>query len=155
MKANPTDQFWRRTTVRTAAATLDGIIYCLKQTALVTGQLNGYSFEGDELFFLSEESQAKIDGKKPRLPGFRENLKRTFKLFSKISQATCRTDFNDSGFESLSKTYELRHRLMHPKSFMTCFVSDEQKETAAEGIHWLNIEIKNLLDSCGSAYENQ
>src|ERR1017187_2601454 len=34
MKAHPGDQFWRRTTIRALAATLDGIVFCLKQTAL-------------------------------------------------------------------------------------------------------------------------
>ena len=150
MHTDPKNQFRRRTAVRTAAAALDGIIYCLKQTALVTGQMNGYSFEGDDLFFLSEGAQEKDAGKRPRLPGFRDNLKQTFKLFSKISGMSCPTDFNNLGFESLCKTYELRHRLMHPKSFMTYCVNDEQKETAAEGVYWLNFEVKRLLDSCGA-----
>ena len=56
MKANPGDQFWRRTAIRTLAATLDGIIFSLKETALATGPMNGFSFNAEELFFLSEEA---------------------------------------------------------------------------------------------------
>jgi len=153
MKAHPGDQFWRRTAIRTLAATLDGIIFCLKQTALATGPMNGFSFDAEELCFLSEEAPETTAGKKPKLPGFRDNLKRTFKLFSKLHKISCPTDFNHAGFASLCETYELRHRLMHPKSYWTFAVSDEQKQKAADGIRWLDVEIQGLLNSCSAALQ--
>lgn len=155
MKAHPGDQFWRRTAIRTLAATLDGIIFSLKETALATGPMNGFLFNDDELYFLSEKTAEATSGKKPKLPGFRENLKRTIKLFSKIHKIACPTDFNDAGFASLCETYELRHLLMHPKSYWTFAVSDEQKQKAADGIHWLDVEIQKLFDSCSAALENK
>jgi hypothetical protein len=155
MKAHPGDQFWRRTAIRTLAASLDGIIFSLKETALATGPMNGFSFDDEELFFLSEEAPETTAGKKPKLPGFRENLKRTFKLFSKIHKISCPADFNHAGFASLCETYELRHLLMHPKSYWTFAVNDEQKQKAAEGIHWLDVEIQRLLHSCDAALQNR
>jgi hypothetical protein len=154
MKAYPGDQFWRRTTIRTLAATLDGIVFCLKQTALATGPMNGFKFSEKELSFLSEEVVEPTTGKKPRLPGFRENLKDTFKLFAKIHKIPCPTDFNQDGFTALCETYELRHRLVHPKSFMTFCVSDDEKQRAGEAVYWLNKEIKELLDACSRTLEN-
>jgi hypothetical protein len=153
MKAHPGDQFWRRTAIRTLAATLDGIIFSLKQTAMATGPMSGFAFNEEELFFLSEEAAETASGKKMRLPGFRENLKRTFKLFAQIHKISCPTDFNHAGFSSLCDTYELRHKLMHPKSFWDFAVSDEQKQKAAEAIQWLDNEIRNLLDSCSRALQ--
>jgi hypothetical protein len=50
MKANPGNQFWRRTTIRTLAATLDGIIFCLKETTLSTGSFAGYKFTEAEVW---------------------------------------------------------------------------------------------------------
>jgi hypothetical protein len=154
MKAHPGDQFWRRTTIRALAATLDGIVFCLKQTALATGPMNGFKFSEKELFFLSEEASEPIIGKKPKLPSFRENLKDTFKLFAKTNKISCPTDFNQDGFTALCETYELRHRLVHPKSYMTFCVSDQEKQRAGEAVYWLNNEIKELLDACSRSLEN-
>jgi hypothetical protein len=154
MKAHPGDQFWRRTTIRALAATLDGIVFCLKQTALAHGPMNGFIFSEKELFFLSEEVVEPSPEKKHKLPSFRENLKQTFKLFAKTNKSSCPTDFNQDGFTALCETYELRHRLVHPKSYMTFCVSDHEKQRAADALYWLNNEIKNLLDASSRGLEN-
>jgi hypothetical protein len=149
MRTNPDDQFWRRMTIRALAAGVDGIVYCLKQNALIGGKISGYKFNDGEFIFLSEESIDTKTGKKPRLPVFRENMKQMFNLFYKIHNISCPTDFGHVGFNALCETYELRHRLMHPKSFFTFCVNDEEKRKAGEAVAWLNEEIKKLLDSCG------
>lgn len=154
MKAYPGDQFWRRTTIRALAATLDGIVFCLKQTALATGPMNGFKFSEKELFFLSEEVVEPTNGKKPKLPSFRENLKQTFKMFAKTYKVPCPTDFNKDGFAALCETYELRHRLVHPKSYMTFCVKDDEKQRAGEAIKWLHTEIENVLDASSRSLEN-
>jgi hypothetical protein len=146
MRRNPDSQFWRRTTIRALAATLDGIIYCLKQTALTTGTMAGFNFNDEEKFFLSEEAPKSKSEKKLKLPPFRDNIKQTFKLFAKIYKIPCPTDFGQDGFEALCETYELRHRLIHPKSYMTFCVSDEEKVRAGKAIAWLDSEIRKLLD---------
>ena len=147
MKAHPGDQFWRRTTFRTLAATLDGIIFCLKQTALVTGPMRGFKLTEKESLFLSEEAVEPRSGKKQKWLSFRENLKETFKLFAKVHSSPCLTDFNQDGFAALCETYEVRHRVVHPKSFMRFCVTDHEKQRAGEAIAWLDNEIRNLLDA--------
>lgn len=153
MKANADNQFWRRTTIRTVAATVEGIIFCFKQTAHATGVMNGFTFSAKELSFLNEGVSVSEVGKKQRFSSFRENLKDTFKLFAKANKTSCPTDFNSDGFAALCETYELRHRLVHPKSYMTFCVNDQEKERAGEAIYWLNNEIKNLLETCSRRYQ--
>ena len=155
MRKNPEDQFWRRTTIRALAATVDGIVYCLKQTALSTGEMSEYKFSDEELFLLSEEAVESKCGKKARLPGFRENIKQTFKLFAKVHKISCPTDFSHAGFKALCETYELRHRLMHPKSYFNFCVNDEEKRSAGEAVAWVNGEITRLLDACSRSFENR
>jgi hypothetical protein len=154
MRKNPENQFWRRTTIRALAAAVDGIIYCLKQTALFAGKMSEYKFNDEELFLLSEEPVESESGKKMRRPVFRENIKYMFKLFYKVHRISCPTDFGHSGFNALCETYELRHRLMHPKSFFTFCVNDDEKLKAGEAVAWLNEEIKKLLDACGNNIGN-
>jgi hypothetical protein len=151
MKSHPGDQFWRRTTIRALAVTLDGIMFCLKDTTLATGSFAGYNFSDGEVEFLTETMQK--SGKKPKFLPFRENLKETFKLFSKVHNARCGTDFQQDGFAALCETYELRNRLVHLKSAMTFYVSDKEKSKAGEAIKWLDAEIRNLFDACSRRYE--
>jgi len=154
MKAHPGNQFWRRTTIRAFAATVDGIVFCLKQTALATGLMSGFKFSEKELFFLSEEVVDPTPVKKQKLPSFRDNLKGTFKLFAKTNKISCPTDFNQDGFLALCETYELRHRLVHPKSYMTFCVSDHEEQRSGEAKKWLSKEATKLVAECRRSLEN-
>ena len=111
------------------------------------GVMAGFNFTDDEKSFLSEEAPPSKSGKKLKLPPFRDNLKQTFKLFAKIFKIPCPTDFGQDGFEALCETYELRHRIIHPKSYMTFYVSDAEKARAGKAIAWLDSEIRKLLDA--------
>jgi hypothetical protein len=153
MNARPGDQFWRRATIRALAATLDGIVFCLKQTALATGPMRGFKFTEKEVCFLSEEVEP-TTGKKQKWPSFQENVKETFKWFAKVHCIPCPTDFNQEGFAALCETYQLRHRLVHPKSYMTFCVTDHQKQKAGEAVCWLDNEIQNLLESSRRGLES-
>lgn len=139
-------QFWRRTSIRALAATIDGIVFTLKQLAFVDTGLTHVELSAEDLEFLREQpmssSQAKL-----RLPGFRDNFKRTFKLFAKAHRTVCLTDFGRKGFEDLCQTYELRHRVTHPKSSKTFFVQDEETKRAGAAIEWLHRELDELLTS--------
>ena len=147
VKEKPSDHFLRRMTVRCFAAAVDGIVFGLKQFAQATGELTEYKFTSDELFLLTEVPVELKDGKKPRFPVFRDNIKQTFKLFAKVYGTICPTDFNQSGFNSMCETFELRHRLMHPKSYVTFCVTDDEKQKCAEAAAWLHLELNHLLHS--------
>ncbi len=155
VKEKPDDQFLRRMTVRCFAAAVDGILYGLKQLAQASGELNGYNFTPEELFLLTEQPVDQKNGKKPKFPVFRDNIKQTFKLFAKIYGTTCPTDFNQSGFTSMCDTFELRHRLMHPKSYVTFCVTNDEKQKCAEAAAWLHSELNRLIDSCSHSFVNQ
>ena len=83
--------------------------------------------------------------------GFRDNLKRTFKLFCKAHLAVCPTDFGDKGFDALCDTIELRHRVTHPKSFMTFCVLDAESRQAAEAMGWLGVEMYKVYEASQTA----
>lgn len=151
MKANPKDQYWRRNVVRTLAATVDGIIFTLKETTVATGSFGGYKFNNDELEFLTETMQT--PGKRPKFLRFQDNLKETFKWFYKVHHTTCAVDFGQAGFAALCETYELRNRITHPKNVMTFCVSDSEKSRVGEGIKWLDTELQKLFGACGSHYD--
>lgn len=150
MLKNPDDQFWRRATIRAFAATVEGVIFCLKQTALVNGKLANFSFNESELFFLTEKNDG-LSKKKYRFPSFQENVKETFNLAAKIHKIQCPVDFGHPGFKAFCETYELRHRLIHPKNFMTFCVSDEERDRCKVAGAWLDRELHKLLDKCSES----
>jgi hypothetical protein len=143
-------QFNRRAAIRALAATVDGIIFTFKQFALVSARLTGAQLDADETEFLREQ-QASPTQRKARLPSFRDNFKRTFKLFAKVHHASCSTDFGQAGFEALCETFELRNRVTHPKSFTTFCVSDKETNRAGVAIDWLGRELNRLLDASEDA----
>lgn len=144
------NQFRRRTAIRTLAATVDGTIFVLKQLALASARVTGARLDTDKIQFL-QERQISPELGKVRLPGFRDNFKRTFKLFAEVHGIPCPTDFGREGFEFLCATFELRHRVTHPKLFTAFFVQDEETERAGLAIDWLNRELYRLLDACRDA----
>ena len=150
LRKNYTSQFWRRTAIRALAATVDGIIFSLKQLALATASLIGTSLDEKEREFLSERPISS-KRKKVRFLPFRDNLEQTFKLFAKVHGASCCADFADRGFDALCQTFELRHRVMHPKSFMTFGVRDIETRRAGEAIVWLHQELQRLLGASHDA----
>ena len=148
MRKNPSSQFWRREAIRILTATIDGIVFSLKKVTLAIAGMNKTMLSYDETEFLRERS-LQDENKKVRLPPFRDNLKRLFKLFAKVQGMNCPTDFGGKGFDDLCQTYELRHRIMHPKSFLTYCVQDAERKRAGNAIDWLAQELQHLTKSQG------
>ena len=136
LRKNYEDQFCRRTAIRTLAATVDGIIFTLKELTHISAELVGFKFSEGEIEFLRERKSESNQGKKLRFLGFKDNLKDTFRLFAKAHNFTCPTDFGTNGFNALRDTYELRHGLMHPKSYKTFCVTTEETKRAGIAIKW-------------------
>jgi hypothetical protein len=154
MREKADDQFLRRMTIRCFAAAVDGIIYGLKQTALASAEFSGRTFSNNELLLLKEEA-IEPTGKKPPFPAFQKNIKQTFTLTAKAYGILCPTNFDQDGFQALCDTYTLRNRLMHPKSFMTFCVSDEEKQKCSDAAAWLHLELNRLFGACHKKLENE
>jgi len=154
VRDHPEDQFLRRATVRCFAATVDGIIYGLKQTTLASGDFLGRKFTDEELSFLNEEMVEPKKGKKTLFRAFHKNIKQAFILFAKVYGVSCPTDFTQDGFQALCETCKLRNRLMHPKSLMNFCVSDEEKQRCADASAWLHLQLNCLIDACQSGLQN-
>ena len=63
LKRNYQDQFWRRTAIRTLAATVEGIIFTLKELTHVSGEMAGFKFSDSEIEFLRERKFRKPLGR--------------------------------------------------------------------------------------------
>jgi len=140
------NQFWRRTAIRALASTVDGIIFTLKKLAISSSEMLGANLDSECTDFLREQQSAST-GKRVRLPPFRDNFKRTFKVFAEVHGTTNPTDFSQPGFDDVCAMFELRHRVMHPKSFGTFSVQDNETERAGRALNWLSCELERLLST--------
>jgi hypothetical protein len=145
LRKNYEDQFWRRIAIRAMAAAVDGIIFSLKEMAHSSAELNGLQLSDDDNKFLLERKAKLRKGGKPKFFSFKDNFKQTFKLYAKLPGFPCPTDFSQDGFAALCDTYDLRHRLMHPKSFMTFCVTTEETRRAGKAVDWLDAEVQKLI----------
>ncbi len=145
---NFNNQFWRRTAIRAFAAAVDGIVFCLKELTHASAGFNKFELNDDENKFLLEGKANLQIGERSKHLVFKDNFKQTFRLFAQVNNFQCPTDFNQDGFSSLCETFELRHQLMHPKSFLTFCVTDEQANRTGKAGGWLYNEIQKLFEAC-------
>jgi len=144
---NCTDQYRRRTAIRSLAAAVEGIIFQLKKLALASSGLTKKELSPEEIALLSEQRVEGGDMKKARLPGFRENFKRSLKLFAEVYHVPCPIDFGTTGFQNVCDTFALRDRVMHPKSAKMFLITDEETKRAGAALQWLHAELTRLVQT--------
>ncbi len=144
---DPDDQTWRRMKVHCFGAAVDGVIWGIKQTALVTAEFWGGRFSPQDLALLKEETIHPSYGKRRPFRIFQTDLLRTFLLYAQAHGVPCPTDFKQDGFRAVTETYHLRDRLMHPKSAEDFCVTDAERQRCSVAAAWLRSELKRLLDA--------
>ena len=87
---------------------------------------------------------------KPAFLPFRDNIKATFTVFAKAHATQVALRCGDAGFNDLCDTFELRNKLMHPKSLFDLEVSDKAVAAADQGMKWFDSTLRAVLEQCGS-----
>lgn len=90
---------------------------------------------------------------RPKFLKFRDNVKAVFKLYGKVHGVSFEVNCNQD-FDALCETYELRSRLMHPKTPFDPDVSDKAVAASQRGVKWLNDEFARLLSECHQKLTN-
>ena len=80
---------------------------------------------------------------------FRDNVKETFKVFANAHTIQPTIDYNVTGFAELCEAFELRNRLMHPKTVFDLGVNDKELNKADKGLKWFKKSLVQLLNDCG------
>ena len=138
------DQFLRRASVRVVAATVEGLIYTLKEMTAASAELNRIKLPDDDFRFLLER-KALSAGEKPKFLPFKDNVKHTFNLYAKYSGFQNPVSFSDDGFAALNETFALRDRVMHPKDYLSFGVNTQEAKRAGEAISWLQSAMDELV----------
>jgi hypothetical protein len=134
-------QFWRRMVIRCLLAATEALLWNMKHIAPKVAYVSRVQLAPEEI---------KITERK--FLRFPDNVKTTFLLFGKVHGVTVGPIY-DQDFDALCKTYELRNRLMHPKTPFDPNVSDPDIATAQQGLKWFLREYHELMHRCSQAVD--
>ena len=132
-------QAHRRAYVRAVFAFIEGLLHCQKMSAINLGLLFG-RITLYELVAL-DNANLEIDKKgeiNPRdtFPKFTNNLKFTFRVYSKSIGSDFQLKLGGIGWESLGQAVKIRDRLMHPKSPNDLMVTYREVVTTQRAFNW-------------------
>ena len=137
--------------IRSLCAAIEARLFIYRKVAEQMAALGGVEFEAAEKEILSEERIVVRNGmqtKQPKWLPIPDSVKESFRLFAKATGATITIDCGVSGYSALRKTFEVRNRLMHPKSPFDVAVKVQDIETAGQAIDWFNSTHADTIDKC-------
>ncbi|MFO1488701.1 MAG: hypothetical protein U1F83_10395 [Verrucomicrobiota bacterium] len=149
---SPDSQFWRRMLLRCCCASVEGTLSLLKQVTPHCAEFFDVALTSLEMKILTERRtyvENGVEKTKPAFLPFRDNVKETFKAFAKAHTLSSNTDFNTKGFTELCNAFELRNRLMHPKTVFDLGVDDKALDEAERGLKWFKHSLVKMLEDCG------
>lgn len=149
------DQYRRRTLIRCIFATIEAVVWNIKNSLPKLAEISGVQLSSDETAVATEMRFVEKDGEKTEKKHFlrfRDNLKATFAIFAKVHGVTY-TIQSTQGFDALCQAYEVRNRLMHPKTPTDPIVTDEEIKVSQQGVTWFSNEFNSLFSVCNTATE--
>jgi hypothetical protein len=134
------NQMYRRAYVRSVFAFIEGILHRMKRTALHLGNTLG-TLSIAEIILIDGES-FDIDDKgevtsRPFFIKFLNNIKFSFRVYSKIVGSSFKLDLGGNGWRMLQEAVKVRDRLMHPKATTDLNVTDAEVEATKIAFDWV------------------
>jgi hypothetical protein len=147
------EQLHRRTLVRTLFAWIEGSVFAMKREVLEHHKLGRLSLSVAECAILREESYTLRDsGDTDVSPSYAKllpNIKFTFPIYARAWGKSFEFDpplSAEPRWQKLHRAYQIRNRLMHPKSMEQLAVSDSDLEDVLSGASWFEEQLDRLDD---------
>lgn len=152
LKQNPTNQYLRRTVVRTTFAMIEGHLNILAQNVLDGYRNNQFSLSKEELEKIAEEISTKR-GMRPKYMSMGDKVTFYFKIFArKFGGLDFIVDSTTKGWDQFDNAIQIRNRLMHPKQLEDTSVDDKQLTSIIDVARWflsLNSQLLNNVYEVG------
>jgi hypothetical protein len=132
-------QMYRRAYVRSVFAFIEGILYRMKRTAAHLGWPLGKLTIAEMITI--DETAFDINNKgeveaKPVFIRFLNNVKFSFRIYSKSVDSTFKLSLGGNGWQKLQEAVKVRDRLMHPKLTTDLDVTDAEVEATKMAFDW-------------------
>lgn len=126
----------RRAAIRAVFAAVEGYLWSLKQDIASAAE---YRLGAAEMALLREERYVVGRGGEAETKRLLLNLKDSIRFTVAMTRklhAESNVGLGDAGWQSLIDSLDVRHRITHPKSAAALDVSDEELNTALDGLLW-------------------
>jgi hypothetical protein len=138
-----------RMLIRSLFATIEGVVYCMKQIAVAANRSDG-PLTLDELLICKEiafglKANGEVDGSSMR-PKFEPNLKFAFAVLAKAFHQAFELDTNGVGWNRLVQSVKVRNRLAHPKRSSDLELTDDELRHAIEAYQWFDGQVGTMLE---------
>jgi len=139
---NELPQSERRMHIRGIFATIEAVIYVMKQIALaahpdpkcLTISEAERAFAMERVFKLMPSGD--VEQQAAKIP-LETNIKFAFKLLAKAGSASTVLDISGTEWQSLQGAIKVRDRITHPKNISDLTISDTELSDAMIGFNWL------------------
>jgi hypothetical protein len=136
-KAEPQNQYLRRTVVRTSFAMIEGLLNILNQTVVDVCKSNFFTLNNEELEKLTEETQTKNGGRRPKFMSLGNKLLFSFEIFArKMGGIEYLVDTTTDGWKEFEIAILIRNRLMHPRFPEDMILDENQMMTVLNATGW-------------------
>jgi hypothetical protein len=146
---NQDDAFTRRSFVRCVCAYIEGVTHVMKQVALMESETKAGLFSTAEMLLLSERGGELRDNgivveKTAKLPTL-GNVRFAFLSFARAQHIDLGIDFSGVEWVGVKRAFEVRGKLMHPKSVKDLEISDADAKTVLMAGEWFHESFLKLM----------
>lgn len=138
-----TNQVLRRSLVRASWAYVEGLVFGVKRMTLTAVDLKERRFLTEERFDVSVDGEVNVRGNRE---GAVENIKRTFKIAAKHFALNWAPQFDESDLERISKSIQLRNRIVHPQSAAGLVIADAELEGHNDAFEWFSTMFNEFFE---------
>ena len=142
-------QFGKRTFIRTAFATIEGIVACIKHEILQNASTL-HHLSPSELAILREEVYS-IDNKgkvfiQPRFIPIDVNVRFTLDALITTNQVAIQVNYSAEGWRAFKSAVRVRNRITHPNVRADFEVSGREVDEALAALKWIEQEACQVLE---------
>lgn len=153
LKQNPTNQYLRRTVVRTTFAMVEGLLNMLAQNVLDGYRNKQFLITKEELEKITEEVSTKKGNRRKFMP-IGEKVTFSFKIFAqKFGGVNFLVDSTTEGWDKFEEAVSIRNHLTHPRQLDDMSVDNKQISLIMSVSKWFIALYTKLLNQIGDAMQ--
>jgi hypothetical protein len=138
-----------RAFVRMVFAQIEAEVFRLKQMALECNAKKPSLSPGEVAMCLEEtfdlQENGNVKGRTAKLR-FLPNVRFALMVATKAVGSSSEADYNDPGWQALTKAIPIRDRLMHPKKVHDYLVSKQETTTVTQGRLWFGNQVMGIFE---------
>lgn len=150
LQKNFTDQYLRRTFVRTNFAMMEGLLNVLTFTVIEASKSGVITLTKDEIVKLTEETITKTGEIRPKFLSVGKKVQFSFLIFAqKMGGFDYVLDTSTKEWKEFEAAIDVRNQLMHPRTIADLMITQEQLDLIYRASNWFISQYTSLQGNVG------